>query len=323
MKKSLKVIGIVLMCVIAFIILVIVILKVKNHFDLKKSWLEADYYTEFQSAAVLEKRYAGRGTYEVSNTVIEAEDDTIQNIRIWYPTELTGKTQEYPLIVVTNASNMAALNYGAFFERLASWGFVVAGNDDRQAGTGLSTSKTLDYILALNQDSSSVFHGKISAENIGIVGYSQGGAGAIRAVTEYENSSQYKTLFTGSAAYALLAQNMGWGYNTSKITIPYFMTAGTGSSDDSGKYGENEFSGVAPLFSLEDNYNEISDNVFKLRARVVGAEHDDMQVRTDGYMTAWMLYQLQGDKEAEKAFLGENAEILHNANWQDIEKNME
>jgi hypothetical protein len=34
-----------------------------------------------------------------------------------------------------------------------------------------------------------------------------------------------------------------------------------------------------------------------------------------------MLYQLTGDEEAGSVFFGENAEILHNANWQDVEKN--
>ena len=43
--------------------------------------------------------------------------------------------------------------------------------------------------------------------------------------------------------------------------------------------------------------------------------------RADGYMTAWMLYQLQDDPEAGSVFLGKNAEILRNSNWQDIQKN--
>ena len=38
-------------------------------------------------------------------------------------------------------------------------------------------------------------------------------------------------------------------------------------------------------------------------------------------MTAWMLWQLQGDAEAARVFVGDDAEILTNANWQDIEKN--
>ncbi|SDW47755.1 hypothetical protein SAMN04487759_11631 [Kandleria vitulina] len=80
-------------------------------------------------------------------------------------------------------------------------------------------------------------------------------------------------------------------------------------------------SSSAPLSSLKDNYNKMSDDVFKIRARVSGAEHQDMLHRTDGYMTAWMLYHLQNDEEAGKAFIGDDAEILINNNWQDIEKN--
>lgn len=131
-----------------------------------------------------------------------------------------------------------------------------------------------------------------------------------------------KTIFTGSAAYPVLSNNMWWKYDVSKISIPYFMTAGTGTSDDSGVEDvSREFAGVAPLVSLIENYNSISGNQMKIRARAVGAEHEDMLARTDGYMTAWMLYQLYGDEEAGQVFIGEGAEILSNANWQDIEKN--
>lgn len=222
--------------------------------------------------------------------------------------------------IVANGSNTPALIYQPYFERLASWGFVVIGNDDKQNGTGDTTSETLDYMISLNKDTNSIFCGRIDEDKIGIAGYSQGGA-AIRAVTEFENSDKYKAIFTGSAAYALLAKNMGWEYDILKVTIPYFMTGGTGASDDSGKYGDDEFAGVAPLFSLKDNYNGMRGDIEKLHARVTGAEHFEMQLRTDGYMTAWMLYHLYGDEEAAKAFVGDEAEILHNTNWQDIEKN--
>ena len=176
-------------------------------------------------------------------------------------------------------------------------------------------------MLEQNQNSNSLFYEKIDTQNIGIAGYSQGGAGAIRAVTEFENSGLYKTIFTGSAAHSYLAQMWG-GYDASKVSIPWFMTAAAGTSDDTGATdAATEWLGVAPLSSLAENYNAMSDNVFKLRARVAGAEHEEMQMKTDGYMTAWMLYQLQEDEEAGKALIGENAEILNNANWQDIEKN--
>ena len=167
-----------------------------------------------------------------------------------------------------------------------------------------------------------MFYKKISPTNIGIIGFSQGGAGAIRAVTEFENSNRYKTMFTGSAAYPFLAKNMGWEYDASKITIPYFMTARTGSSDDSGVEDiYQKFGGVCPLEALKDIYGAMSNDVFKIRARIKGAEHEDMLTLTDGYMTAWMLYQLYDDAEAAKVFVGDDAEITSNTNWQDIEKN--
>ena len=78
---------------------------------------------------------------------------------------------------------------------------------------------------------------------------------------------------------------------------------------------------MAPLASLVEIFGNMTDDVLKVRARVTGAEHEQMQARTEGYMTAWMLYHLQGDQGAGKVFLGENAEILSNSNWQDIEKN--
>lgn len=321
MKKVFKIIGIGILAIIVLVIAVLAFLLIKNHIESQKPWLDKDYYTQFQSDVALETKYAGLGNFKVSSTVIKSEDKTIGNIRIWYPTELEDKAGKYPLIIVTNASNMAALNYEPFFERLATWGFVVVGNDDRQAGTGISTSQTLDYMLEQNQKSGSLFYEKIDTENIGITGYSQGGAGAIRAVTEYDNSSRYKTIFTGSAAYAYIAQMWG-GYDASKVSIPWFMTGGTGTSDSKEVSDvTKEMAGIAPLSSLVENYNAASDNVFKLRARVVGAEHEDMQKKTDGYMTAWMLYHLQGDQEAGKVFLGEDAEILTNSGWQDIEKN--
>ena len=196
---------------------------------------------------------------------------------------------------------------------------IVVGNEDGQTGNGETASLTLDFML--NIPAGSVLSGKIDYDSMGIIGYSQGGAGAICAVTNFENGAQYKAMFTGSAAYPTLAKNMGWEYDVSKGAIPYFMAAGTGKSDDSGADPETSYGGISPLSALIANYDSIANTVPKVRARAVGAEHEQMLMRSDGYMTAWMLYQRTGDEEAGTVFIGENAEILRNANWQDVEKN--
>ena len=277
------------------------------------------YYERFQSDALLEMKYSKPGSFETSYTEFASDNESIGKVRVWYPTELDSSEKSWPMIMVVNASGTPASSYEPFFPRLASWGFVVVGNEDGQAGNGKTASITLDFML--NVPSDSILVGKIDYDNMGIIGYSQGGAGAICAVTNYENGAHYKAMFTGSAAYPTLAKNMGWEYDVSAVTIPYFMVAGTGKSDDSGSDPETSYGGVSPLSALTSNYNSISDDVQKVRTRAVGAEHEQMLMRSDGYMTAWMLYQLAGDEEAATVFVGENAEILQNNNWQDVEKN--
>ena len=277
------------------------------------------YYKNFKSDAALEMKYSKLGSFENAYTEFPSENATIGKVRVWYPKELENSVKTWPMIMVVNASGTPAASYEPFFPRLASWGFIVVGNEDGQTGNGETASLTLDFMLSIPVDS--VLSGKIDYDSMGIIGYSQGGAGAICAVTNYENGARYKAMFTGSAAYPTLAKNMGWEYDVSKVTIPYFMAAGTGKSDDSGNDPEKGYGGVSPLSALITNYDSIADDVPKVRARAAGAEHEQMLMRSDGYMTAWMLYQLNGDEEAGSVFVGENAEILHNANWQDVEKN--
>ena len=268
----------------------------------------------------MEMKYSQPGPYETACTEFASDHESIGKIRVWYPKDLEAGDRAWPMIMVVNASGTPASSYEPFFPRLASWGFIVVGNEDGQTGNGETASLTLDFML--NVPAVSVLSGKIDYDSMGIIGYSQGGAGAICAVTNYENGASYKAMFTGSAAYPTLAKNMGWEYDSSKITIPYFMAAGTGKSDDSGTDAETSYGGVSPLSALIANYDSIADDVPKVRARAVGAEHEQMLMRSDGYMTAWMLFQLTGDEEAGTVFFGENAEILHNANWQDMEKNL-
>jgi hypothetical protein len=254
MKKLTSITGLAVRVTVLAFVAVVVFLFVEHQIAAAQPMLDDNYYESFSSSSPLEQKYSQRGSHNVAYTEFDVENPAIDTIGVWYPQELENDAARYPMIVVVNPSNTKASSYEPYFERLASWGFVVVGTEDDQAGTGETTSITLDFMLNVPDDS--VLHDRIDADNIGVVGYSQGGAGAIRAVTEYDNSGAFKAIFTGSAAYADLAKNLGWEYDIAKVTIPYFMTAGTGSSEDSGvKDTANEFGGVAPLSSLVDNYN--------------------------------------------------------------------
>lgn len=319
MKKAMKIVLILLGVILILVIAAFLYVKSMLPNGGGNNDITEGYYERFQSDAPLEMKYATPGSFETSYTEFISDNESIGKVGVWYPTELESSGKSWPMILVVNASGTPASSYEPFFPRLASWGFVVVGNEDGQTGNGKTASITLDFMLNVSTDS--ILAGKIDYDNMGIIGYSQGGAGAICAVTNYENGTRYKAMFTGSAAYPTLARNMGWEYDVSKVTIPYFMVAGTGKSDDSGSDPETSYGGVSPLSALTSNYDSISDGVQKVRARAVGAEHEQMLMRSDGYMSAWMLYQLAGDEEAATVFVGENAEILHNNNWQDVEKN--
>ena len=47
------------------------------------------------------------------------------------------------------------------------------------------------------------------------------------------------------------------------------------------------------------------------------ATQGDMLYTTDSYVTAWFIWQLQGDTEAAKAFIEGNPDILNNKLYQD------
>lgn len=51
--------------------------------------------------------------------------------------------------------------------------------------------------------------------------------------------------------------------------------------------------------------------------------HDDMLYSAEGYVTAWFMWQLKGDNEASKAFIGEKAELLNNKLYQDVRINID
>ena len=72
---------------------------------------------------------------------------------------------------------------------------------------------------------------------------------------------------------------------------------------------------------MQEKYNAISNDVQKIMARRINTDHGDMLPYADGYMTAWFMYWLKGEKTAD-FFNGENAEILTNTNWQDVKKNI-
>lgn len=159
----------------------------------------------------------------------------------------------------------------------------------------------------------SVFYGKVDLENIGISGHSQGGVGVFNAVTDNAHSGLYKTAVALSPTQEEGAAALGMPYDLTKVEIPVLMLAGT--------QGEFETEMVLPLDAMTAMYDRLS--VPKAMARRTDSDHGGMLYKADGYVTAWLLWQLQGNEEAGKAFTGESPELTRNALYQDARVDLE
>lgn len=316
MKTFFKIIGIVLLIIIVLVFTLWKVIEYRgNH-----------YYKYLETEKDLEKKYSQLGKYEVSFKSFNADSVVFKEYEIWYPTELEKSSNKYPVVVIANGTGITASKYKSFFKHLASWGFVVIGNEDENSRSGESSSKSLDYILKLNEDKNSIFYNKIDTGNIGIGGHSQGGVGTINAVNNWDNRKLYKAMYTASATAPFWGQEgqfgTEWAYDITKITIPYFFIAGTGHFDsgEATSIKETSGQGICPLYAMKDIYSKLTTE-YKVMGRLVNIDHGETYKKADGYMTAWFMYWLKGDKQAENAFFCDNAEILTNANWQDVKIN--
>lgn len=276
------------------------------------SWLERrpmvplDYVDTVKTGGDIEAKYIKKGSFEIAYFE-EKTNDSLKKYEIYYPKELETTEKKYPVVVFTNGTGVAGSKYVALFEHLASWGFVVIGNEEPETWNGISSDKSIGYLLEQNEKSDSRFYQKIDVDNIGITGHSQGGAGVFNAITECKNASVYKTAVSLSPTHEEQAISMKWHYDLSQINIPLMIVAGT--------KGDFETQLVIPIEKMIEMYNKIPSD--KVMMRKTGYEHGEMLYVADGYVTAWLMWQLQNDNDAAKAFTGDTPEIMNNKLYQD------
>lgn len=305
MKKIFNILGIIILVIIILICIGIIFL-------LSQKAVPKDYYNKVDTIGDIESKYIQIGTHDVKNINIKAMQN-FKSYKIWYPTDIETSNKKYPLVIFSNGTGVKASKYSNLLEHLASWGFIVMGTEEEYSWNGFSSKMCLKLMTKLNNTKdthyleNNIFYGKVDLNNIGVSGHSQGGVGAINAVNNMEYGHMYKAIYSASMTNKELSSALEWDYTTKEITIPTLLVAGIGNFDNA----------VLPLEQMKSIYNDIPENTIKLMARRKNIDHGDMLYYGDGYMTAWFMWLLKGDEEASKAFIGSDAEILNNKNWQD------
>ena len=268
-----------------------------------------DYQNRFDYQGTLEKKYAYNGQYQVELFTQEDSDERIKLLQVYYPADLKTSQKKWPLVLMANGTGTPASKYKAIFLHLASWGFIVVGNEDEWTWDGKSISKSLDMMLKANTDSSSLFYQKVDTANVGLTGHSQGGMCVYTAASLFENSRLYKALCTQSGTATMLVDSLGADF-LKDIKAPMLLMGGCGDFDAKA---------LCKLDELQKSYEGIGSEQ-RIMGRIKGTDHGDMLPRGDAYMTAWMRYWLCGDREAGKCFVGKDAEIIGNKDWQDVKR---
>ena len=325
MKKVVKIVGIVL--------LALIVLVAAGIFTLSKKAAERSehYYNYANTGGEIEKKYTALGDKAVSYQEYDAGDPVIGKYAVWYPSELESLDQVYPVVIWANGTGSKSATYEAFLTHLASWGFITVGNDDENTRTGASLNAAIKFLMAENERADSIFYHKLDLDHVGIGGHSQGGPAVFNMVTNQEHGDMVKVVYAVSAtsSYHTGIYQDGWEYDISKVNVPTLLTAGTGTFDAGSATSKDQVNddskgiaqGICPLWSLEENFTLLPDDIQKVIARKTGVDHGDSHLQCDGYMTAWFMYWLQDDAEAGNAFFGEDAELLSNSNWQDVKVN--
>lgn len=296
------VIGLVAVPVVLAAIVGVGYLYADNRADIKEG-----YNKEIETGGELEAKYLMGTDLNVKKMTFK-EEDPIKKVSVFYPEELETSDTIYPMILVMNGTGGKATKYEPQFEMYASWGFIVVGTQDKTTGTGKTTVKVLNDMLALNEDENSIFYNKIDTDNIGLTGFSQGGAGVFNVLTKYEEAKYIKTAVALSpVSEYMTALATDYTYDSSLVKCPILIFAGT--------EGDFETETVIPIDLLNEQYDEIISP--KAMARRTGMIHDQMCFNTGGYVMAWFRWQLQGDQEAAKVFTGSNPELLSNLIYQD------
>lgn len=279
-----------------------------------------------KTEAPIERAFLEPGSHEPKCYTETANDFKLKEYRVWYPAELEKKKEtKYPLIIMCNGTGYRATRLEPLFRHLASWGFIVVGTEEEWSGKGRGTILSLRYILKHNQTPGSPFYDRIDMDRIGIAGHSQGGAGAINAITKFPEGNLFKALFTISGVRQQQANSwiLRCPYNPEHLKIPIMMTATSNPFGWDEVNPERAHLAICPLDSMHKNRDDILKNcdTTVVIARVADKTkyHADNLAMSAPYMTAWFAYWLQGNQEAGKFFLGDKPELKNNPCWQDVD----
>lgn len=127
--KILKWVGILILAIVLLMAILLFILS-------KKPFVPNNYTKTVKTGGELEVKYLAMGQYDVKQTEADAPKDW-GKFTTYYPAEMETADKTYPVVVMVNGTGVYASKYPALFNHLASWGFIVIGNEALAPALGI------------------------------------------------------------------------------------------------------------------------------------------------------------------------------------------
>ena len=125
----------IIMCITSSIIMLTSCISCSSFWE-KIQTVGEGYQCKFEYKGTLEKKYAYDGEYQVELFTQEDSDERIKLLQVYYPANLKTEQRAWPLVLMANGTGIRASKYKAVFRHLASWGFIVVGNEDEWTWDG-------------------------------------------------------------------------------------------------------------------------------------------------------------------------------------------
>jgi pimeloyl-ACP methyl ester carboxylesterase len=250
------------------------------------------------SVPTVEATYGAEGPWAV--TMSQQADATGQLVDLYYPADLGASGFRHPVITWGNGSLTPTTHYARILRHLASWGFVVVATQSTWTGSGDAILAAARFLVEQNDDPSSRFYRRLDVTNVGAAGHSQGAYGALSAALK--SGGLIRTVIPIGLPDTFWLSPLH-AADLSDLTQAVFFVG-----------GGNDWL-ATPVGALQ--YVEQVPGAVAV-ALLRRGPHDGIVNDAPGYLgyvTAWMMYQLRGDTTAAAAFVGPQAEISENAEW--------
>lgn len=257
------------------------------------------------------------------------EDPTLSTHTLYEPRDLKGVATALPIISFGNGGcRNTSIEFTAFLSELASHGYLVvaAGRNDVEFSAGMMPGTTangqplqvtdaqqlvrgVDWAIAENARAGSRLFGKLDTKAIAYMGQSCGGLQALTAsadprttTTVVLNSAYIDNLPPGIPKNALPER---LPYTAFHAPMAFFIG---GKTDIAYGNAKKAFADITtfPVF------------IANLGVGHTGAYPAPDRRWTDAVL-AWLQWQLRGDKEAAKQFLGKDCGLCTDTAWSEVD----